>query len=234
MGYPKSSDGRQILLNSKYRGDWLGWYPGADDSGGTKGEGDLFAVSHTGPGEMSEFEFQFGDPVYVGGGFARYQGAKIGDWFGFRIMAPATTVTSNPGAGALQIVGGAYVPHPTSEGDYDLSEDGADSVPIPVGSGHAAGFWTYEQPDTGVAVPVLSMDGGGNPTGDHILLSVDQNIVKWVPRIPMLGDATLDLRMAIKPKKIYPQWVGRVRLYVSAAHTVDFIWALETSRKSTV
>ena len=248
MGYPTSSDGRQIMLSSKYRGDYQQWFPGASDSEAGKGKGALFGISMVNTlGDSTPHVMSWDDPIYIGGGYCKYEGAKFGDHIRFRFYAPATVPAATEPAGEdfncrLVAIGGGMnliVPavkdaqtDPATH-HMDLTGAGGAVVPIPdanMGNKNAAGLWDYTNPDEGMGV--LSP----NPTGkgDWNLFDFSTTLVDYVPKMPLLGSDIVSYAVDVNPKKILPQWRGEVVLYsCDNTHTVEAVWWMEAARKKT-
>ena len=221
MGHPRTADGKQIVLQAKYRGDWERWFPSAgDDPVNGKGRGPFPGLQRSSAGE-EVYEFQWDDPVYIGGGTAQVKGGEFGDWVAFEFYAPATNLVSSVG-GAVKVVDGKIVP---ADGD-GTDNLGPTVVPIPVGEGN--GDWEYEQPETGTG----TVSAGGKK--DHILLTTAKTLTDYVPPTGLLGDHSLDMRIPSNPKKMYPQWKGKITLHnENGSHTVAIVWKFETARKVT-
>lgn len=238
---PKTSDGKKILMVSKYRGDWQQWFPGADDAT-PKGKGNLFGISHAGNGASTPFTWNWNDPVYIGGGWCKYEGAKFGDYVSFRFFAPATPTSSTPGTGNVNLSpyggGNIIVPAPLGDGSHtvDLTAATGTAIPIPdskMDTPDQAGYWNYANPDEGIA-DVVAVANPGAPNGGWHLFDFPMTLVDYVPKMPLLGTGVVSYSVDVNPKKILPQWCAEVILFnCDGTHTVEAVWWLEASRKKT-
>jgi hypothetical protein len=238
---PKTSDGKRIILNAKYRGDWQQWFPGAGDASG-KGDGPLFGITQTTQGLSSMFEWQWNDPVYLGGGQVMYKDAAFGDYVTFKFLAPATPVVANAGNGNVNLSpygpGNLIVPAPATDGSHDVDLTAVTGTAIPVpdsnqGTENQAGYWNYPNPDEGKA-DITAVANPASPDGGWHLFDFEATLVNYLPKAPLLGSGVLNFAVDVNPKRLLPHWKACVQLYnTDGSHTVEVCWVLETARKTT-
>jgi hypothetical protein len=223
LASPSTSEGRPVFQPSSFPGGVYLYIPGAGDSRTLgRGKGQTFGLESDVAGDSS-IEFQFNDWVYASGGGLVYEGGRFGDYADFMFVAPATPVVPNAGGtGNVRLVPpqAGYpsiliVPSPgTGTHDADLSQ--ACPVPAIDPNDNGIGYWDWSEPSTGLGTVSYSPTPGA---ARWFLFAVEMPLVKFVNRMPLLGDKALDFNVPpIKSKKMLPQWKGRVTLH-NIGHT---------------
>lgn len=229
---PKTSDGRPISLSSRFRGDVDPYFAGAGDNAG-RADGDLFLLHwSTAPGAPDDkyLEFSFSDWVYIAKGTIRWRNAGPGDYMAFKVTAPATTVVANEGSGNCNLVDtgfgfNAIVPA-AGDGSHDFS------APIPVPAfvdGVEVGNWKWDEPDEGKGNLIFVAEGKQT----YNLYDADIQLVRWVGKVPIIGDGTADLHPEVKARKLLPHWKLRVDVHNEALGQLQVVWYLDCARKKT-
>jgi hypothetical protein len=224
---PHTSDGKEIVLPALFPGDVSLNYCGQGDSANL-GDGQAFEASSVTPGD-TVVEFQFRDWVYLGGGDVTFGGAKLGDWITFEFYAPATPITSTPGVGNANLVGGVkLIPALNNDGSHTV--DMTTATPVPSASDPPTGYYSWNGPDTGKGT-LTAVDGGVAPFDLYIVPIV---LHRFATRLRILGNGVLDLKVAaVKPKKLLPHWKGKITLHTTVASLVEVVWTLMIARKKT-
>jgi hypothetical protein len=204
---------------------------GAADSATERGEGAKFCLSKNSSGTVS-LDWQYLDYVYMAGGVCRYRNAELEDNVSFKLYAPATDVTANAGAGAVNLtdIGGGInmiVPDQQTDGSHDL---GTTKVPVPNESG--TGWWDWSDPSTGLGTVTANYD----QTGAYDLFDTQLDLFRFANYICMMGSGVLELDIEeIKPKKMLPQWKWKVTLeHGGGNNTVEIAWHLVLGRAKTL
>jgi hypothetical protein len=225
---PSTSDGRKIILSSRYRGDVDPYFAGCDDAG------NLFSLSWASApaqAETKNLEWSFADWVYVSKGTVRYRNAGVGDYLTFKVYAPATTLTSNPGAGNCNKVD-------TGQGFNIIvpaAGDGSDDVnvfaPVPAfdADGNGNGWWDWDLPDTGLG----ALTPNTEQKGSYNLYDAPLDLVRWIRKLPILGDGIEDLHPETKARRVLPHWKFKVEVRNESKGAVEVIWHLDCARKKT-
>lgn len=224
MPFPKTSDKRPIFLSSRYRGDVDPAFAGCDDASV------LFGLNWaTAPGspETKTLEWSFNDWVYVSKGTFRYRNAGFGDYIAIEVNAPATTLTPNIGAGDCNKVD-------TGQGFNIIvpaAGDGSDDVNVfvPVPATNDDGHWDWDTPDTGLG----AITPNATQTGKYNLYDAQLPLVRWVPKLGMLGDGIEHLHPETKARRVLPQWKFKVQVRNEALGQLEVVWHLDTARKKT-
>lgn len=232
MGYPQTSDGKQIFMTAKFRGDLDPYFAGAGDDPNAspgRGEGQAFIegwASSPGSADDKTFEFGFNDWIYIAGGDIYWIDGLPGDHVSFSMYCPASTVTPNPGAGNCNIVEGVIVPA-AGDGAYDLNE--ANPLPAYDSNGDRNGYWDWDEPDEGRGTVTANATGTGNVN----LIAADYQLVRWVTKIQLIGSGQLVLVPETKSRKVYPHWRFKLDLHNAGQSTVHLAWFLNCARKKT-
>lgn len=221
---PKTSDGREIFLPSRYRGDVDPYFAGCDDSG------TLFALNWDSAPvnpEDKNLEWSFNDWVYVSKGTVRYRNAGKGDYLGFKVFAPASTVSSNPGSGNCNLVDTGFgfnmIVPAAGDGSHDLTS----AIPVPATNDD--GYWSWSLPDTGLG----SVSAGEPGKSQYNLFDAPLDLVRWIYKLPVLGDGIEHLHPETKARRVLPHWKFRVDVHNEAKGTLELIWHLDCARKKT-
>lgn len=232
------TEGRPIFQPSNFPGGVYLYIPGAGDHRTLgRGKGQTFGLESDAAGDSS-IDFQFNDWVYASGGGVVYQGGQFGDYADFAFVAPATPVVPNAGGtGNVRLVPpqAGYpsiliVPSPgTGTHDADLTQ--ACPVPAMDANGNGIGYWDWSEPDTGLG----TVSFGANPgKSSWYLFAIEMTLVKFVNRMPLMGDKALDFNTPpIKSKKILPHWKGRVTLHNTGHTGLKAAFWLYTARAQT-
>ncbi len=224
---PKTSDGRPIHLASRFRGDVDPSFAGCDDAG------TLFELhwdSAPASPETKTMEWSFNDWVYISKGTISWQNAASGDYVAFKVYAPATTVTANAGSGNCNLVDtglgfNAIVPA-QGDGSHDLS------LPVPVPTftdGEPKGNWLWDEPDTGLG----NMSWVGDGKQMYNLYDVPLDLVRWIRKLPVIGDDTQILDPETKARKVLPHWKFKVEVRNETKGLLCMTWHLDLARKKT-
>lgn len=219
---PRSSDDRPIVLPASFRGDVHVLYPGrADDvASGVRFGGVPFTATAIAEGDHPVISWGFIEWVYLTGGFVSWINGRPGDWFDFRVVAPATTGIANAGAGAFNLApsgmpgANVFVPAPDAAGSHDLDLDerlnksvGFSKV-VPVPSTTGAGFFDWD-PDTEIVTVNTAQTGGFH------LFDVEIPIRRFCAELPIVrGEGERNLSPGnIKAKRLLPHWSHRVVIH---------------------
>lgn len=223
---PRTSDGRSIFLPSRYRGDVDPYFAGCDD------DGNLFEinwVSAPGVAERKEMVFSFADWLYISKGTIRFRNAGLGDYMDFKVRAPASVATvngTNEGNCNLVDLGGYKLIVPAAgDGTHDIAE--AAKVPLPASA--ADGYWDWDMPDTGRG----TLSPGSPGAAQYNLLDIPVDLVRWVKKIPILGDGTDPLHPETKARRLLPHWELVVGVHNESLSTIHVVWHLDCARKKT-
>lgn len=221
---PKTSDGRRIILSSRYRGDVDPYFAGCDDSG------NLFLLEWTsapGSPEDKNMEWSFADWIYISKGTVAFHNAGAGDYVAFKVYAPATTVTSNAGNGNCNLVdtgmGFNIIVPAAGDGSHDID------VPVPVPATAEDGYWEWDLPDTGLG----NITAGDPGKSQYNLYDVPLDLVRWVRKLPLLGDGREDLHPETKARRLLPHWKLKVTLHNESLGLLKLCWHLDCARKKT-
>lgn len=153
-----------------------------------------------------------------------YAGGVLGDYVAFRMYAPATAITPNPGSGNCNVhPSGILIP--AVGGDYDVDLETSDAF-IPLIS--TGGFWTWSYPDTGRGTISPAPNGDGNCN----LVPAVIPIHTYVADVRLLGTNYLNVTFpGVDPTRFLPQWKMGCRVFnVDGQHTIQLIWELEVAR----
>ena len=243
---PTTSDGRQILLTSRFRGDVDPYFAGCGDDPTKltdspptdgRGEGMEFQLGwSTSPGSADDknLEWQFNDWVYISGGRIRWVGGNAGDTATFKMYAPATTVTTaspvNTGNCNLTDLGGFNLITPAAgDGTHDVAD--ADKVPVPAvdSEGSPNGYWDWDDPDEGRG----SVTAGTAGAAGCNLFDVSIDLVKWIVKMQLIGNGIEPISPETKARKIYPPWKFRLDLYNAGSSAIQVAWTMDLARKKT-
>lgn len=231
---PMSSDGRPVLLPTTFPG-WVTMYiTSRGDSTTVRGGGISLQLTRDLIG-TSTLEFSFMDAYYLAAGRVQFQGAELGDHISLEAYAPATALTSTPGAGNVNIVspgGGApdILIVPAVNGSHTL--DYSTAIPVPAydeWSGISTGAWEWNDPLTGSGTvsPVTS--------GRYNLYSIPINLARFVNELSLLGSGGKNLGVEnIKSKYMLPQWKLKVSLYNSGHLGLKVSWDMVMARFKTL
>lgn len=222
---PHTSDGRVIVLQSRYRGDVDPYFAGCDDTGA------LFQLNWTSPpteAEDKNVEWSFADWVYVSKGTVRYDDAGPGDYFAFKVYAPASVVTANAGSGNCNLVatglGFNMIVPAAGDGSHDIT------TPIPVPASAADGYWEWDLPDTGLGNVTASASPG---KAQYNLFDAPLDLVRWIRKLPITGEGLEHLHPETKARRVLPHWKFRVDLHNESLSPLKLIWHLDCARKKT-
>lgn len=112
----------------------------------------------------------------------------------------------------------------------DGSHDYSSPVPVPAFTeGAPTGNWSWDEPDTGMGT--MSWVGDGKQT--YNLYDFVAPLVRWIHKLPLLGDGMLPLHPETKARKVLPQWEFTVTVHNESKNTVQFGWHLDIARKKT-
>lgn len=231
---PKTSDGRSIVLQTRFRGDIDPYFAGCGDDPATspgRGDGPAFVLSSAVAGD-TELVFQFNDWIYISGGDIRWGGGGPGDEATFCMFAPATTVAANAGSGNCNLVpaGGYNVIIPAAgDGSHDVSD--ADKIPLPAydSNGVPNGYWNWDGPNEGRGTVSAAPGADGNCN----LIDIENILVVWIAKLQLVGDGIKQVRPETKARKIYPHWQFKAKLHNSGSSNLWLAWDLDLARKST-
>lgn len=222
---PKTSDGRQIILPSRYRGDVDPYFAGCDDAG------NLFVLnwsSSPGSPEDKNMEWSFADWVYISKGTIHYRNAGVGDYVAFKVFAPASTVSSNPGSGNCNLVatglGFNVIVPAAGDGSHDLTS----AIPVPATG--EDGYWDWDLPDTGSGNVTASVTPGA---AQYQLYDAPLDLVRWVRKLPLIGDGSETLHPETKARRLLPHWRMKVELHNESLGQLQLVWHLDCARKKT-
>ncbi len=236
---PKTSDGRQIIQSSRFRGDVDPYICGVGDHRTNgKGQGtpmDTGWVTQATPDD-NDVSWVFNDWVYVSSGGIEWKCGERGDWIDMWVSAPGSAYTANGGgtgnANENDVGGGALLFTPAAgDGDTDLDLASHDVVPVPSydAEGNPKGWWDWDNADTGAG----TISANAEQKGAYDLYSFEIKLVHWVCRMPLLGTGATGLDPQTKARKMLPHWVFHVKVHNSGHDNFDVVWWLNTARKKT-
>lgn len=229
---PRTSDGRPIGLDSRFRGDVDPYFAGAgDDEAQGRGKGAAFCTGwDADPGAPADktVTFYFNDWVYISAGSVRWTGAEPLDTVDFKVYAPATPVVANPGAGNCNLVatglGFNMIVPAAGDGSHDYSD------PVPVPASGDTGYWTWDEPDEGKG----TVSPGSPGASQYNLFDISLDLVQWVQQLQLIGNGVELLDPITKARKILPQWRFDVKVHTEGGHAPFHVaWHLNTARKKT-
>jgi len=218
---PRAHDGKIIQTLNAYEENLNLYVAGRGDTASNIGDGTQFYTSRTSTGTTT-VEFFFRDWVQLGGGEIWYSGMKKEDHITMYVSIPATPVTENgSNEGNVNIVSNIIVPA-AGDGTHDLTL--ADGIPII--SSDSTGYWNWDWPNSGEGNITAAVGGDGNiHLSDIAYSTVYLNIGH------MIGSGHMsDTFAGVLPKKLLPQWKGKVELYTSGSHTVEISWMIVSAR----
>jgi len=232
---PKTSDGRDIFLSSRFRGDVDPYFAGiSDDPAGGRANGDLFVinwdVAPTDP-EDKDLTFGFNDWVYLAKGTVRWTNAGAGDHISFKAFAPKTTLVANAGSGNCNLVevvpGFNAIVAASGDGSHDYS----DPIPVPAydDEGKPNGHWLWSEPDEGKGDMTFKGDGKQG----YNLYDIDIDLVRWIAKLPLIGSGVEELHPETKARKVLPHWRFRVDIHNESEGALGVTWHLDCARKKT-
>lgn len=235
---PKTSDNKPIFLPNLFRGDVYPLFHGRSDdiTNGVRFGGTYFKMQATEQGD-SNLTFQFMEWVYLAGGIMECDGAVFGDRVNFKIYAPASPATSNPGDGDFNKynLGGSYnmiVPTAPGTGDWDvnlqekLNENVSFTKVVPVPAPEGTGWFDWDYMNENVTV---NIQGKGN----YYLFDFQTDLVHYVIWQHLLGSSRIDfIKPAVKPRRMLPHWIYRTDLHrEGTSGTLNIVWSLLCARK---
>lgn len=230
---PKTSDGRPIFLTSRFRGDVDPYFAGIADTVSGRALGDLFLIHWATAPESADdknLEWSFCDWIYIAKGTVRWKNAGPGDYLAFKVTAPATTVAANAGSGNCNLVDTGLGFNAIVPASGDGSHDFSDPVPVPTFiDGVEAGNWFWDEPDEGKGN--CAWVGDGNQT--YNLYDANIPLVRWVGKLPIIGDGVTHLHPETKSRKVLPHWMLRVDVHNEALGQLQVVWHLDCARKKT-
>jgi hypothetical protein len=150
----------------------------------------------------------------------------------FYAYAPATTVTANAGAGNCNLVptglGFNLIVAAAGNGSHDYS----DPVPVPAftSGGDPNGYWTWDEPDEGLG----TVSFVGDAKSPYNLYDAELPLVRWVAKMPMLGDGGEVMHPETKARKVLPQWRFKVTAHNEALGALHVSWHLDCARRNTL
>jgi hypothetical protein len=238
---PHTSDGREIIQSSRFRGDVDPYICGVGDHRTNgKGQGSAFNASWATQAEAADetVDFIFNDWVYVSAGGVEWTGGKVGDTIDMWAEAAASASTPNGGgtgnANALALGGGAFRYDPADgDGDTDLVLTDYSCVPIPSydADSNPIGQWEWSNPDSGAGVLTAAATVD---KGSYAIYNFSAKLVHWVCALPLIGDGQTLLDPQTKARKMLPHWTFKVKVHNSGHDDLSVVWWLNTARKSTV
>ena len=232
---PTTSDGRPILMTSRFRGNVDPFFAGSGDNENGRGADALFEIHwDTAPGSAEDKELIFGfcDWIYIAKGTVQWCNAGPGDYISFYALAPGTTVTPNTDAGNCNLV-------PTGLGFNTIipaagngSHDYSDAIPVPAfdAAGDPNGLWQWSEPDTGKGTMTFVGDGKQM----YNLYDATLPLVYWVKKLPLIGDHSAMLQPETKARKVLPHWKFKVTVHNESLGALQATWHLDCARKSTL
>jgi len=246
---PKTSDGKPIFLSAVFPGNQNPYYAGSGDdvAAGTRGGGEAFYVSIQGPNTL-EKDIQYIDNLYIAGGFLKTLGGGQGDLVDIKLLAPATPVTSTPGAGNCAVASGLIIP--TVNGDYTVDLDAALNanltakakgyptkvtkvVPIPAIEGNDTPIGWYDWNETtGAVTENTDQEGWWN------LVAAEVTLTKWMTGWQLwdMGASeplTYDFNVPTKARKILPHWCLKTSWNIVSSNLVKAVWSFHLARIET-
>lgn len=236
---PKTSDGKNVFINSSFPGGVFFYLAGAGDSATVRGAGAPFSASVEGadPSDPTPIEFGFLDGVYTAGGSVYWNNGNQGDHISLELVIPATPApTSTPGTGNCNQVplgGGAMLLVPAA-GNGSHTVDLATAVPVPAfaeETGVATGYWDYSDPWTGKG----AITPGAPGASKWNLLNFAPPPVRFINKFQLVGSGSERIEPQIKPKWILPQWKFRAVIHSAGRATgdLDVAWTIRAARVQT-
>jgi hypothetical protein len=227
---PEAFDGKQLITTNAFPEFCVETIVGCgDDAAQGIGAGAEFELQRSSEGEET-LEFYFIDTVWMAAGSAIFKDAAIGDWCSFLLFAPATAVSSTPGAGDCNLVptglGFNIVVPAAGDGSHTLQ------TPVLVPNAGKTGYWDWDQSTTGHGTITPNVYG----KGAFDMFDVELPLAKFANKVPILGTGSVHLGIHnVRSKALYPYWKCRVTLHNhDGAHTVLFAWHLVLGRARTV
>lgn len=226
MSTPQTADRKQYLRSSAYSlGTRLFITGCADDRALGRGKGARFEIQRSALGTSDWLVWKFNDWVELGGGGMFYKGAIFGDWICFRLVAPATAIVPNAGAGNCNLHASGILIPAANDGAYDVDLTSADAFVPLLKSG---GLWKWSYPDTGLG----EIEAAPNGDGNCHLVPAAQDVHTYVNNVGALGDGELNVTFpGIDPTRIPPQWQMECRINnADGDHNLQVVWELEVGR----
>jgi hypothetical protein len=237
---PKTSDGREIIQSSRFRGDVDPYICGVGDhrdDGIAKGDAFTAAWATQATPDDKEVAWSFNDWIYVSAGGVKWAGGVVGDTIDMWIEATATAVTPNGGgtgnANEVDLGGGIKRYDPAAgDGDTDLVLDDYSCVPIPTydADDNPVGQWDWSNDDTGAGTLAAAATEG---KGAYSFYNFSTKLVHWVSALPLLGSGSTLLDPQTKARKILPHWTFKVKVHNSGHDNLSVVWWLNAARKVT-
>lgn len=228
LGGLHTKDGRLLVVFSAGRDGWSAWFTGAGDDPGpplARGKGDKIRASFTGP-ETKTVEISWEEPVEIQDGYAVTTGTwSLDDTANVGVKMPATPVTSNPGAGNVQLVPtglgfNAIIPA-AGDGSDDLTY--ADAVPVR--NFDYTGYWDVDL-ETGDVTP--NANGSGN--ADLYDTDITAYLMTSIPFAVPSGYFTIDGKY--EAKWVHPKWKLVFEIDKQSLGTGEFAAFLACFRKN--
>lgn len=231
---PAADDGVPYRVANMFPQGVLAQYVGLGDdiaNGVRYGAANRFHIVSTAVEEV-DFEWQYKDTVWMGGGQLTGAGQSPADWVSMQVYAPATAGTSNPGSGAynkVAIGGGAsiFVPAPAVDGDWDLNltekhnanVDFTKVVPVPAGG---AGWFDYNY-ETHVCALNADQKGG------YHLIDAQMVLGRQIQKTALCQFQLTVPEVVAKP--MLPQWVYKVTVNHASTEELNVCWIMFIGRR---
>lgn len=236
---PKTSDGRPIVLESRFRGDVDPYICGyGDHRTNGKGQGNEMGLGWgtQATADDKTVTWVFNDWVYVSSGGMAWANGQRGDKIDMWVDALATTAVANGGgtgnANEYALGGGAVLYTPAAgDGDTDITLDDYSASPVPSfdAEGNGTGYWDWSDADEGAGV--LTPNAAGK--GQYNLYNFDIKLVHWVCGVSLMGTGRGELDPYTKARKLLPHWQYSVKVHNIGHDDLEVTWWLKTTRKNT-
>lgn len=254
--HPQNEDGIPLFNPSTIDRKWSPYYPGADDdvAAGTRGQNQDFCINLTGPTTHIQ-NFQFIDNIRITGGFVKIYGGGEGDKVDMKLVAPATPVASNPGAGNCDLIdtgaGFNIIVPANGDGSHDVDLTEALNANLASKNGEPAlvtkatpvlaynynakqynGYYDYDE-ITGAIVASPSVKGNCN------LYDAELPLVHWLRDWQLwdLGSGEVFdyvFNLPSEPKTLWPHWKIRVIWNIISSNNIKSTWSFLTARPETL
>ena len=237
---PKTSDGREIIQSSRFRGDVDPYICGVGDhrdDGIAAGNKFTASWATQATPDDEEVTWNFNDWVYVSAGGVEWNGGLVGDTIDMWVEAAATASTPNGGgtgnANATALGGGMIRYDPADgDGDTDLVLNDYSCVPIPTydAGDNPVGQWDWSNSDTGPGTLAAASTPG---TGAYAFYNFSNKLVHWVRGLPLMGNGSTLLDPQTKARKLLPHWTFKVKVHNGGHDDLAVVWWLNAARKVT-
>ena len=233
---PVLDDGRRLITSSALPKGMSPFYPGVgDDVANAVRWADTSNrwVVESDVAETKNVNFQFIDCVWISGGTVTCLGGRIGDHIDFKVVAPATVGSSNPGSGYFDkyaLGGGANIYIPAAgDGDWDIDLEETlnanvsflKAVPVPAPDGDG---WF----DFSASAHLLTVNAGQK--GGYNLFDFEVTLLEYFPGFNLLGDTHYKISPSASAKMLPPQYLYKAAVVHGGTNHLEVAFNLEIGR----